>query len=335
MQPAAAALQLASPGSRVPPHVAGQPSSWSSSTVNAVLQRLSSVRRGSVSGGMSATTTPTLAWRDSDSSSGAVEEPRSPDQRRLEGLFAIDPNDFAPEYNFDFTRVREEDEESYTRGGQAYYRPIGWKRFALDVGSRYGLADLPIKDLKQLLCNSEGRRPNTSGLERAELVRMAEEAGGDEYAQAWLGGSNAPGEWINAYHGTAGDVAGAIARSGLRRGRSEGDEDEGVERRNGAVFGAGVYCTPRVEHASLYSEPIEVSADVDGVVTTKYYQVIFQCRVRGPPCASHAEAVSNRGFYNVGMGTEGDVWSKDYWVVPNQKDVRPYAVLMKDCTDDY
>jgi hypothetical protein len=49
----------------------------------------------------------------------------------------------------------------------------------------------------------------------------------------------------------------------------------------------------------VYSEPIEVSADVDGVASTEYYQVIFQCRVRGPPCASYAEAGRERGFCNL------------------------------------
>ena len=69
---------------------------------------------------------------------------------------------------------------------------------------------------------------------------------------------------------------------------------------------------------------------------TKFYQVIFQCRVRGPPCTSHAEAVAQRGYYNVGMGGEPghDSWAKDYWVVPNQKDVRPYAVLMQECDEE-
>ena len=75
---------------------------------------------------------------------------------------------------------------------------------------------------------------------------------------------------------------------------------------------------------------LQVAADVDGVVTMKEYQVIFQCRVRGPACASHAEAERQRGYYNVGMGVEAAAWCKDYWVVPRQEDVRPYAVLMKE-----
>ena len=166
---------------------------------------------------------------------------------------------------------------------------------------------------------------------------MAREAGGDEVAQRWLGDTNSRGEWINAYHGTTPDAAPMIASAGLRRGRSsnsEGDTD-GVTRRNGATFGKGVYCTPRVEEAELYSEPIEVCADIDGETLTKYYRVIFQCRVRGPPCASYAEAERDGGFFNVGLSRElgSDSWAKDYWVVPRQEDVRPYAVLLKDCTD--
>ena len=170
-------------------------------------------------------------------------------------------------------------------------------------------------------------------MERSELVRLAREAGGDEYARAWLGEVDGPGEWCNAYHGTTPTAVPAIARSGLRRGRSAAsdDSDGDVERVNGARFGSGVYCTPRVEEAELYAEPIEVSADVDGVATTKYYHVIFQCRVRGPACASHAEAVSKRGYYNVGLGEECADCNQDYWVVPKQEDVRPYAVLMQEC----
>eukprot|EP01047_Picozoa_sp_COSAG01_P071560 COSAG01_NODE_11144_length_1997_cov_6.611164_2_plen_83_part_00 len=59
--------------------------------------------------GMSATDTPALAWRGAEgeeatataaAAAAAKEEEeetqRSPGQRRLEGLFAIDPADFAP-----------------------------------------------------------------------------------------------------------------------------------------------------------------------------------------------------------------------------------------------
>jgi hypothetical protein len=62
-------------------------------------------------------------------------------------------------------------------------------------------------------------------------------AGGDELAGAWLGDSNASGEWINAYHGTSPDAAPNIARAGLRRGGGGAGDDDGVEVRNGATFG--------------------------------------------------------------------------------------------------
>lgn len=313
-----------------PPRVAGRPASWSASTVNAVLQRTSTIHTG-----LSATVTPSLAWRDDKTTSAAA---RTPDQRKLEGLYGIDPEDFAPEFNFDFTHMSAADESGHMRGGQPYFRPCGWKRFALNVQDKYSLESFSVKDLKAVLSRA-GHRSTTAGLERAELVQMAREAGGDEVAHRWLGDTNSPGEWINAYHGTTPDAAPMIARAGLRRGRSTGsDEDtDGVERRNGAAFGAGVYCTPRVDEAECYSEPVEVSADVDGVVSTKYYCVVFQCRVKGPPCPSYAEAERNGGFFDVGLSTEpgSDSWAKNYWVVPRQEDVRPYAVLLKDCTDDW
>ena len=311
-----------------PPRVAGRPAAWSASTVNAVLQRTSTVHND-----MSATATPGLAWRDDESGSATT---RSPDQRRLEGLYGIDPEDFAPEFNFDFTDMLTADDGDHSRGGQPYFRPCGWKRFALNVQDKYTLESFSVKELKAILLEA-GHRPQTSGLERADLVQMAREVGGDKMAERWLGDTNSPGEWINAYHGTTPHAAPMIANAGLRRGRSADSDGDGVERKNGAVFGAGVYCTPKVEEAEIYSEPIEVSADVDGVISTKYYCVVFQCRVRGPPCASYAEAERCRGFYNVGLGTAHgcDSWAKDYWVVPRQEDVRPYAVLLKDCTDEW
>ena len=70
----------------------------------------------------------------------------------------------------------------------------------------------------------------------------------------------------------------------------------------------------------------------DGVATTKYYQVVFQCRVRGQGFPSYAEAVSGRGFFDVGMSdVPGREYAKEYWVVPRKEDVRPYAVLMQEC----
>lgn len=284
---------------------------------------------------MTANATLALAWRDDETDSVS---PRSSDQRRIEGIYGIDPADFAPEFNFDFTEMSADDDGDHMRGGQPYFRPCGWKRFALNIQNKYGLETWPVKDLKAVLEAVHTSRPSTVGLERPDLVRLAREAGGDELAQRWLGDTNGPGEWVNAYHGTTPDAAPMIARAGLRRGRSTDSSGDGdsVERKNGATFGAGVYCSPRVEEAEVYSEPIEVCADVDGVASTKYYQVIFQCRVRGPPCTSYAQAVRERGFFNVGLSTEegSDSWAKDYWVVPRQEDVRPYAVLMRDCTDE-
>ena len=51
--------------------------------------------------------------------------------------------------------------------------------------SKYGLEDFSVKDLIAVLTKrGGGRRPNTAGLERAELVRMAREAGAEN---AFLG----------------------------------------------------------------------------------------------------------------------------------------------------
>ena len=51
--------------------------------------------------------------------------------------YQVDPDDFDPKYDCDFTTVSD-DGKKYTRGGYEYQRPYGWKRLALKVRGAYG-----------------------------------------------------------------------------------------------------------------------------------------------------------------------------------------------------
>ncbi|XP_002158040.1 uncharacterized protein LOC100206592 [Hydra vulgaris] len=64
------------------------------------------------------------------------------------GLQFLDPSSLDPRYNYDFTNVTDEN-KIFTRGGEKYVRPCGWKRFAIKVSDRYenltwlGSTDVP------------------------------------------------------------------------------------------------------------------------------------------------------------------------------------------------
>lgn len=49
----------------------------------------------------------------------------------------IDPSQFSPSYNFDFTSIIDNPRDAYRKGGHIYYRPCGWRRIALNVLGRY------------------------------------------------------------------------------------------------------------------------------------------------------------------------------------------------------
>ena len=44
-------------------------------------------------------------------------------------IFALDPSFLDPQYNFDFTNLKD-DGTGYQRGGREYKRPYGWNRVA-------------------------------------------------------------------------------------------------------------------------------------------------------------------------------------------------------------
>jgi hypothetical protein len=55
----------------------------------------------------------------------------------------LDPSDLAPEYDYDFTNVRDGNSSTDYRGDFEYKRPCGWRRFTIKVKGRseYGSDD--------------------------------------------------------------------------------------------------------------------------------------------------------------------------------------------------
>jgi hypothetical protein len=108
-------------------------------------------------------------------------------------------------------------------------------------------------------------------------------------SNAWLGSTNAPGEWPVSYHGTGCHNAMSIA-------------EEGFKLAKGARFayGRGIYSTPNIATAELYAKKFTSS---DG----KEYMVVIQNRV-------NPDNLNKFG---------------DYWVSQKDEDVRPYGLCIK------
>lgn len=110
----------------------------------------------------------------------------------------------------------------------------------------------------------------------------------------WLGVGDSEEVWPVSYHGTRNYFAGSIAREGYRL-------DKGLV----FAYGKGIYSTPQLECADLnYSKKFEFSG--------REYKVVLQNRVN--LLSSQTQIV---GRY-------------EYFITPNDKDIRPYGVLIKE-----
>lgn len=101
---------------------------------------------------------------------------------REEALY-LDPSLREPRLDYDFTHMNDGSTEYY-RGSERYYRPCGWRRYALKVSGKF--------------------------------------PGGDAWlGRAGSRTESSPGEWPVSYHGTAKSNADSIARGGfdLSKGR--------------------------------------------------------------------------------------------------------------------
>jgi len=130
------------------------------------------------------------------------------------------------------------------------------------------------------------------GYERKALRVLDRFPGGND----WISRQDARG-WVNAYHGTLPINMNSICNDGLRAGGSNG-----VDIRIGAVYGAGVYCSPFINYAKGYAPTVTI----DG----KSFRIIFQCRVRPGSFSEHANG--------------------RIWLVSEQEDIRPYSICIEE-----
>ena len=156
------------------------------------------------------------------------------------------------------------------RGGKEYNPPVGWNGIGLKVMDKYG--------------------DNT-----------------------WIGMSNVPGEWCVAYHGVGRgkssdqvkNVTGLITKTTFKSGDQQVHRRCNDEYHPGKKVGNGVYCTPNISTAEIYSGI--------STVNNKSYKTVLMVRVK-PEVIRHCSD------------------SGDYWVVNGTTDeIRPYRILYKEC----
>lgn len=111
------------------------------------------------------------------------------------------------------------------------------------------------------------------------------------YDKKWLGSSGNSDEWPVSYHGTRKDFVDSIADKGylLKKGKR-------------FAYGKGIYSTPDIDIAEEYATEFKSTAGV-------LYKVVFQNRV------------NPKGLVKIK--------DCDYWIVPDEKDIRPYGLCIK------
>jgi hypothetical protein len=109
-------------------------------------------------------------------------------------------------------------------------------------------------------------------------------------------------EWAVAFHGfgktKTAEVLPKIIKEDLRYGERQTHK---------IVVGEGIYCTPLIAIAEEYAGTIELRG--------KKYKMLMQCRVKPAKI-------------KVCPG------NKDYWVLNDPKDIRPYGICIKELNDN-
>ena len=120
----------------------------------------------------------------------------------------------------------------------------------------------------------------------------------------WLGPdgirtSQASGEWPVSYHGTNKKSAEMIVREGYKIGPRQ-------------MYGEGIYTSPSIEMVErVYAKEF--------ICRGKRCKIALQNRVNPDP-NGHLKIIN---ALETGEGA-------DYWLSPNEKDVRPYGVLIRE-----
>ena len=117
----------------------------------------------------------------------------------------------------------------------------------------------------------------------------------------WSRRDSSPGEWPVSYHGTA-------LHSDTNSGTTTSLAEDGYKLTKGKniPYSRGIYSTPSIDIAAKYA----LTFEVDG----KRYQMVFQNRVNPA---------------NLRMLSEHQAEGGQFWVSPEQDDVRPYAICVR------
>ena len=115
----------------------------------------------------------------------------------------------------------------------------------------------------------------------------------------WSRAESSEGEWPVSYHGTALNATSSLAEDGhrLTAGRS-------------FRYTRGIYSTPSIDIAANYALTFEVDR--------RRYQMVFQNRVNPDTLLVLPEQQAARGG--------------QFWVSPQQEDVRPYGICVRQIT---
>ena len=141
----------------------------------------------------------------------------------------------------------------------------------------------------------------------------------DNKNNTWLGMSNVEGEWWVAYHGIgrANDseknkkAIKSIVYDGFKRGNyqvhEKYDNCNTFSKEKYSKVGIGIYLTDEISEAEYYSGKVEFK--------NQKYKIAFMCRV----CPKEVRISSK--------------YNKYFVVDPDEKCVRPYRILFKECKE--
>ncbi|KAM9958092.1 hypothetical protein ACTFIW_013068 [Dictyostelium discoideum] len=108
--------------------------------------------------------------------------------------------------------------------------------------------------------------------------------------KTWLGQCNGPNEWLVSYHGTNDISCNSIAMEGFQ-----------LSKCTRFAYGKGIYSTPSIEIARTYGKTFKKD--------NCEYVIVLQNRVNP-----------------INLIKKDDI---QYWISPNDKDIRPYGICIK------
>jgi hypothetical protein len=145
--------------------------------------------------------------------------------------------------------------------------------------------------------DDKGKRFTRGGVEYRRPCgwkRFAIKVTGKYEDEIWLGSNDGPNEWPVSYHGTGHDAAKSIAQTGYD-----------LTRHKRHAHGRGIYSTPDINVAKGFAKSF--------IVNGQQYFVILQNRVNPK---------------NLTKVPHDETGNGEFWISPNDKDVRPYGVCI-------